>query len=260
MRVIHIITRLIVGGAQENTIASVLGLKQRFSHDVQLISGPTCGPEGSLEPLVSAEPGLLTVIPTLVRPVSPWRDAQALSQLTALLRERAPEIVHTHSGKAGILGRMAARRARVPVIIHTIHGPSFGAFQSPLANFVFRASERFAAGFTTHFVTVAQAMTEQYLAAGIGAREQFTRIFSGFPIEPFLVASNSLPLRAQLGLAPDDLVVGKVARLFHLTGHEDLFAIAPGLAAEFPRLKFLLVGDGPWRSRFEQMAARQNLG
>ena len=259
MRVTHIITRLIVGGAQENTIASVLGLKQRFSHDVQLISGPTCGPEGSLEPLAAAEPGLLTVVPPLVRPVSPWRDAQALSQLTALLRKRAPEIVHTHSGKAGILGRMAARRARVPVIIHTIHGPSFGPFQSPLANFIFRASERFAARFTTHFVTVAQAMTEQYLAAGIGIREQFTRIFSGFPIEPFLEASNSLPLRAQLGLAPDDLVVGKVARLFRLKGHEDLFAIAPALVAEFPQLKFLLVGDGPWRSRFEQMAARLNL-
>src|ERR1043166_2550337 len=105
MRVTHVITRLIVGGAQENTVASVLGLRCRPDLDVHLVSAPTPGPEGSLEPGVAAVPDLLTIVPELVRPVHPWKDALALRRLIALFRARPPDIVHTHSGKAGILGR-----------------------------------------------------------------------------------------------------------------------------------------------------------
>ena len=254
MRVTHVITRLIVGGAQENTIATVLGLHARPGVTVDLISGPTSGPEGSLENQFAACPKLLRVLPPLVRPICPWRDWRTSRQLTEIFCREKPDLVHTHSGKAGILGRLAARRARVPVIVHTIHGPSFGAFQGPLANATFRAAERWAARSTTHFVSVADAMTAQYLAAGIGQREQFTRVFSGFPLAPFLAARNDPARRAQLGLAPDDFVLGKIARLFELKGHDDLFAVAPGLVARHPHLKFLLVGDGPWRARFAERA------
>lgn len=254
MRVTHVITRLIVGGAQENTVASVLGLRKKPGLQVDLISGPTTGPEGSLENSFSENPHLLTVLPELVRPVHPWLDGRALRKLTERFRRTRPDIVHTHSGKAGLLGRLAAARAGVPVIIHTIHGPSFGGFQGALPNFLFRAAERFAAPRTTHFVSVAHAMTEQYLAAGIGRRDQYTRIFSGFPLEPFLAATNDPALRNRLGLQPDDFVVGKMARLFALKGHDDLFAAAPGLVRRCPRLKFLLVGDGPRRERFETTA------
>jgi glycosyltransferase involved in cell wall biosynthesis len=256
MRVVHVITRLIVGGAQENTIASVLGLRQKAGLEVSLISGPTTGPEGSLEPRVAGIPGLLTIVPELIRPVSPWHDWLALRKLTALFREHRPDIVHTHSGKAGVLGRLAAHAAGVPIIVHTIHGPSFGPFQNPIANRLFRAAERHAGRHTTHFVSVANAMTEQYLAAGIGRPEQYTRIFSGFDLEPFLNAKNDPALRAKLGIAPDDFVIGKVARLFEHKGHEDLFAIAPTLARAVPKLKFLLIGDGALRPRFEQLAER----
>src|SRR5262245_10584340 len=164
MRVTHVITRLIVGGAQENTVASVLGLRQKPGLNVELISGPTTGPEGSLEANLAGVPGLLTVTPHLVRPLHPWKDARALFALTRLFRTRSPDIVHTHSAKAGILGRLAARRARVPIIVHTIHGPSFGRFQGRVSNFVYAAAERRAAVVTTHFVTVSNAMTEQYVA------------------------------------------------------------------------------------------------
>jgi glycosyltransferase involved in cell wall biosynthesis len=254
MRVTHVITRLIVGGAQENTIASVLGLREKASVDVDLIAGPTHGPEGSLEPVLAGCPTLLTVVPQLVRPLHPWKDARVWQQLTELFRTRQPQIVHTHSGKAGILGRLAAARAGVPVILHTIHGPSFGPFQGPFANALFRSAERYAARVTTHFVVVAEAMKQQYLAAGIARPDQYTRIFSGFALEPFLSATNDLQLRARLGLAPDDIVIGKIARLFKLKGHDDLFAIAPALVQRCPRIKFLLVGDGPWRGRLENQA------
>ncbi|HWH71780.1 MAG TPA: glycosyltransferase family 4 protein [Candidatus Sulfotelmatobacter sp.] len=251
MRVTHVITRLIVGGAQENTIASVLGLRLKPGLEVSLLSGPSLGPEGSLESVFAPHPGVLTILPELVRPIHPWKDWLALRRLTQLFRRQQPDIVHTHSGKAGILGRLAAARAEVPTILHTIHGPSFGSFQNALANGLFRAAERHAARVTTHFVVVAEAMTRQYLAAGIGQPEQYTKVFSGFALESFLAASNHHPLRASLGLAPEDIVIGKIARLFKLKGHEDLFAVAPDLVRQCPRIKFLLVGDGPWRARFE---------
>jgi glycosyltransferase involved in cell wall biosynthesis len=254
MRVAHVITRLIVGGAQENTIASVFGLQQKPGVQVNLISGPTSGPEGSLEPLFAQNPQRLTIVPTLVRPIHPLKDLIAWRQLATLFREQAPQIVHTHSGKAGILARLAASRAGVPVIIHTIHGPSFGAFQGWPANICFRTAESAAARVTTHFVVVADAMKAQYLSAGIGRPEQYTRIYSGFNLEPFRSSTNDLALRARLGIAPEDIVVGKIARLFRLKGHDDLFAIAPPLIQDCPRLKFLLIGDGPWRHRFEEKA------
>ncbi|MBA4149576.1 MAG: glycosyltransferase family 4 protein [Verrucomicrobia bacterium] len=254
MRVTHVITRLIVGGAQENTVSTVFGLRGKPDVQVDLISGPATGPEGSLVSQFGSHPELLKIVPELVRPVYPLKDIPALRALTRIFRETKPDIVHTHSGKAGVLGRLAARRAGVPVIVHTIHGPSFGAFQGALPNLIFRSAERYAARATTHFISVANAMTEQYLAAGIGQPEQYTRVFSGFDIAPFSGARNDLALRQQLGLAADDFVVGKIARLFELKGHDDLFAIAPELVQQCPRMKFLFVGDGKWRQKFEFQA------
>ncbi|MDB6019292.1 MAG: glycosyl transferase group 1 [Pedosphaera sp.] len=254
MRVTHVITRLIVGGAQENTIASVLGLQGKPGLEARLISGPSPGPEGSLESCFAGSPQLLTHLPDLVRPIHPWKDYLAWRNLVRMFRAESPDIVHTHSGKAGVLGRLAAARAGVPLIVHTIHGPSFGPFQGAAANGVFRHAERRAARVTHHFVTVADAMKEQYLAAGIGKPEHYTRIFSGFPLEPFLSATNDPVLRTRWGIGPDDIVVGKIARLFKLKGHDDLFDIAPALVRERPKVKFLLVGDGPWRERLEKRA------
>ena len=261
MRVTHIITRLIVGGAQENTLATVAGLRQIPGVEAHLISGLTTGPEGSLEPDARQVMGeqRFVAVPELVRPIHPLKDLLALRNLERILRAQSPDVVHTHSGKAGILGRFAAKRAGVPIIVHTIHGPSFGKFQNAPANCIFRAAEKSAAGATSHFIVVADAMREQYLAAGIGRPEQYTKIFSGFNIEPFLAAHNDLQLRAKLGIAPDDFVIGKIARLFKLKGHDDLFAVAPDLVQQNPKVKFLLIGDGPWRGRFEQLAKRLGL-
>ncbi len=254
MRVTHVITRLVIGGAQENTVASVLGLRQRPDIRVDLISGPTTGPEGSMVSRFSQSPEVLTIVPSLIRPVHPFKDIECLLQLTRIFRLRQPDIVHTHSGKAGILGRLAARRARVPVIIHHIHGPSFGPFQGPIANSVFTAAERFAAKFTTHFVCSANAMSRLYLAAGIGRPEMYTRLVSGFKVEPFLNAKNDPVLRNKLGLATDDFVIGKIGRLARLKGHEDLFAAMRFVLPRYPRARLLLIGDGGQRAHLEMMA------
>ena len=255
MRVSHVITRLIVGGAQENTLSSVLGLGRISDWEVELISGLTSGPEGSLEPIARAVPGLLRLESSLIRPVHPLMDALAYLRLRSHFRRTRPHIVHTHSGKAGIVGRFAARHAGVPQVIHTIHGPSFGPFQGPAANAMFRGAERAAGRQTDHFVVVAEAMARQYLDAGIGDSAQYTRIFSGFDLAPFLGVQRDLELAQRLGIRPGEFVVGKVARLFQLKGHDELFAAAVEMVRRVPNVRFLLLGDGPWRARFETMAA-----
>jgi glycosyltransferase involved in cell wall biosynthesis len=251
MRVTHIITRLVIGGAQENTLATIAGLRQKAGVEVKLISGPTTGPEGSLENAAAQIPGLLTLVPELVRPVHPLKDFAALRKLEKILREQKPDLVHTHSGKAGILGRLAAKRAGVPIIIHHIHGPSFGNFQGAPANLIFTAAEKYAARVTSHFFCSANAMTRLYLAAGIGHPSMFTRIFSGFDLAPFLCATNDLALRRQLGFAENHFVIGKIARLFRLKGHADLIAAFAQVLPQVPHARLLLIGDGQLRGDLE---------
>ena len=251
MRVTHVITRLVVGGAQENTLYTIVGLRQKPGLEVKLISGPTIGPEGSLEEQARKIPDLLTVVPELVRPVHPLKDFFALRKLERLLREQQPDLVHTHSGKAGILGRLAAKRAGVPIIVHHIHGPSFGNFQGPAANWIFTAAEKHAARVTDHFFCSADAMKKLYLSAGIGNPSMYTRIFSGFNLEPFLNATNDLVLRKQLGLTPEHFVIGKIGRLFHLKGHADLIATFAKIAPNIPHARLLIVGDGLLRCELE---------
>src|SRR5437868_5790707 len=118
MRVTHVITRLIIGGAQENTVGSVLGLREKPDLQVDLISGLTDGPEGSLENRFAGCPDALRIVPELVRPIRPWLDWRSLRRLRNIFRQERPDIVHTHSGKAGIVGRLAAAQAAVPIIIH----------------------------------------------------------------------------------------------------------------------------------------------
>ncbi len=262
MRVTHIITRLVVGGAQENTLSTIRGLVSKPDLEVKLISGPSVGPEGSLEneahklfgaPGNPTTPGKdFLIVPELVRPVHPLKDFLALRQLEAILRAQKPDLVHTHSGKAGVLGRYAAHRAGVPVIIHHLHGPSFGTFQGPLANWIFTAAEKSAGRVTDHFFCSAAAMTKLYLDAGIGKPGMYTRIFSGFNLEPFLNTTNDLALRRQLGLAEHHFVIGKVARIFRLKGHADLLAAFAKMLPEVPQARLLFVGDGSLRGEIER--------
>jgi len=169
--------------------------------------------------------------------------------------------VHTHSGKAGILGRVAAHRAGVPVVIHTIHGPSFHERQNFLANAFLRAAERRAAAYTNRFISVADAMSDLYVSAGIAPRERFVTIYSGIEVEPFLRPAGCRErVRAELGIAPDELVVGKIARLFHLKGHSDVLKSFVLVRQRFAKARLLFVGDGILRERLRQEAAALGIG
>ena len=258
-RVVHFITRLIIGGAQENTLLTVEDQHRLYEDEVTLISGPGLGPEGTLVERAQAGGLDLRIIPELRRSIHPWRDWQSYRRLVELLREIRPEIVHTHSSKAGILGRMAAAKLGIPAV-HTIHGASFHYGQNPLAHHSYILAEKFAARHCQRFISVCDAMTDQYVAAGIAPRERFVTIYSGMEVEPFLNPPRSRDeVRRELGLRPEHVVITKVARLFHLKGHECVIAAAARVAREHPQVRFVFVGDGILRGQFERQIAEAGL-
>lgn len=251
MHVVHIITRLIVGGAQENTLLTVEDQQQLHGDRVTLITGPGLGPEGSLKPRALAAGVDLRLVPEFRRNLHPWRDWSSYRTLIRLLQEIRPEIVHTHSSKAGILGRRAANRLGIPVV-HTIHGAAFHYGQKWYAKSLYRWLERQAGPGTAKFISVADAMTDQYVAAGVAPREKFVTISSGFDVEPFLNPPRSREtVRRELGIADDEVVIGKAGRLFPLKGHEFVIAAAGEVLQRNPRVRFLFVGDGILRGEFE---------
>lgn len=245
MRIAHIITRLIIGGAQENTVFTCEDLMRTYGDDVLLVTGPPLGPEGSLVDRARASGIPMEVVPQLRRAIHPWRDLVSYFRLKRVLRDFGPEVVHTHSAKGGFLGRAAARAAGVPAIIHGVHGAPFHPYQGALARGLFRACERWAAARCDAFVSVADAMTDLMVNAGVAPREKFTTVYSGMEVEPFLHADRQRePARRQLGYRPEHVVVGKVARLFRLKGHEYLIQAARRVVEAVPQVRFLLVGDG----------------
>lgn len=259
MRIAHVITRLIIGGAQENTLLSCEGQHDR-GHEVTLITGPAIGPEGSLMQRARSYGYRVEVIDELRRSILPLKDVLTFLTLKNRIAELRPDIVHTHSSKAGIIGRWAAHRAGVRAIVHTIHGLAFTASTSPLVNGVYRQLERMTAPITKRIVCVANAMREQSLKEEIGTPGQYVTVYSGMETAPFI--HPRVPrdeTRRRLGIEESDIVVGTIARLFHLKGHEDLLDIAQLLCTDFPRLRFLWVGEGVLRGDFEKRIAAMGL-
>lgn len=256
MRIAHVITRMIVGGAQENTLFTCKDLVALHGDDVLLITGPSHGPEGELLRRDAAPGVVIRELDSLRRSIHPWRDLVAYREIRRELRAFRPDVVHTHSAKGGVLGRLAAWSLRAPAVVHTVHGAPFHPYQSALARNVYRWCEWYAAGKCHHLVSVADAMTDLLVEARVAPREKFTTILSGMEVGPFLEsAAHREPVRRELGLAPDDVVIGKIARLFPLKGHEFLLRAAPEIVRRSPRVKFLLVGDGVLREQVEQEAA-----
>jgi glycosyltransferase involved in cell wall biosynthesis len=260
MRIAHVITRLILGGAQENTVLTCEDLVHVWGDDVLLVTGPPLGPEGSLMDRARAGGVPMEVVPSLRRPIHPWRDAAAYRRIRSILRDFQPEVVHTHSAKGGVLGRAAGTRLGVPAVVHTVHGAPFHPYQGRGARAVFRACERWAARRCHAMVSVADAMTDLMVTGGVAPREKFTTVYSGMEVEPFLDSARHRDrVRRELGFGPGHVVVGKVARLFHLKGHEYLVRAAEQVVRQVPAARFLLVGDGILRERLRRQIAEAGL-
>ncbi|WP_169974801.1 glycosyltransferase family 4 protein [Tautonia rosea] len=257
MHIVHVITRLILGGAQENTLLTVEGLHHRYGDDVTLITGPAEGPEGDLFDRAERQGLQVELMPELVRAIRPGTDWKAYQKLRQAIRRLNPEVVHTHSSKAGIVGRAAAWDEKVPLVVHTIHGLPFGPSEKPWRNRLYIGLERWAAKRCHAIVSVCDAMTEQALAAGVGMPEQFQTVYSGMEVEPFLNPPRPRDeIRRELGLADHDVAFATVARLFERKGHEDILEIAPRVLRQNPNVRFVWIGSGILRDRLEAEADR----
>ncbi len=261
MKIVHVITRLILGGAQENTLLTVDGLHHRHGDDVTLITGPAEGPEGDLFDRAKARGLKVELMPELIRAIRPAADWKAYRALRSSIRRLRPEVVHTHSSKAGIIGRAAAWDERVPAVVHTIHGLPFGPSEFPLKNRLYVGLERWAARRCHAIVGVCDAMAEQALAEGVGRPEQYSTVYSGMDVDAFLnPARPRAEIRRELGLLDGEVAFGTVARLFERKGHDDILAAAPAVLASNPQVRFVFIGDGILRDRLKADAARLGVG
>ena len=225
-------------------------LVREYGDEVLLVTGPALGPEGSLLRRARAGGGNVEVVPQLRRAIHPWRDWASYRRIKRLLRDFRPDVVHTHSAKAGVLGRAAAWSLGVPAVVHTVHGAPFHPYQGRGARALFCNLERWAARRCHAMVSVADAMTERMVEAGVAPREKFTTVFSGMEVEPFLDAERHRDrVRRELGYRPEHVVVGKIARMFHLKGHEYVIRAAGQVVRRNANVRFLLVGDGLLRRR-----------
>jgi len=260
MRIAHIITRLILGGAQENTVLCCEDLIHFFGEDVLLITGPPLGPEGSLLERARKNGVPVEIVPSLRRAINPWLDWQSYWAIRRILRHFRPDVVHTHSAKAGILGRLAAWKLGVPVIVHTVHGAPFHPYQSRLARWFCREAEKWAARYCDKLITVADAMKDLLIRHGVAPPDKCVTILSGMEVEPFLTCEVSREeARKELGYSPQHIVVGKIARLFRLKGHDDLIAAANQAVRINPQLRFLCVGGGVLEKQLKKQVSRLGL-
>jgi glycosyltransferase involved in cell wall biosynthesis len=173
------------------------------------------------------------------------------------MKRGAFDVVHTHSSKAGILGRIAARLAGVETVVHTLHGLVFHPYQAGWKNALYIRLKRLAAPLSDSIIGVSQTTIDGALAAGIGAPEQYVKIFSGMELEPFLeVRIATAEAKRRLSIPETAPVVGKIARLFPLKGHDDFLKAAARIAAAEPECRFLLVGDGIRRRELAEEARR----
>ena len=297
MKIVHIITRLILGGAQENTLITCKLLAER-GHDVTLITGPAIGPEGQLFDQTKGQKYRTIVLDEMRRAIEPFKDYAGYGKLKELLRELKPDIVHTHSAKAGILGRFAAwslkgtwgprgeavpalRRAGIlpapgsagqgqdalattilrPAVVHTLHGLSFHPYQGPWLNRFYIAVEKAAARRTDYFISVADAMTEQSKDEGIGVDKPYITAYSAIDEEQFLApipGEKRLAFRHRYEIPPDAVVLVTIARLFELKGHDYIIESAQELSKRFANVIWLFVGDGNLADDYKEQI--RNLG
>lgn len=268
---LHLITKLELGGAQENTLDTCERLdRSRFR--VGLIFGPGGSYDDRARAMKQAHVEALDV---LVREVDPRRDLKSVIKLAARIRVLYDEhrrlgfdprafIVHTHSSKAGVLGRFAARAARVPIVVHTIHGFGFYEGQGAAAKAAFVAAERAAAKLTDAFISVSRASLGEAQSRGIVSPQHLARVIrSGFSLEALRAASTAeakreargvlgVPLDAELILCVANLKPQKDPRTF-----VEAFAL---LAAERPKAICLYAGDGELRPEIERAIAAFQLG
>ncbi len=250
---------MIVGGAQENTLLTVIGLDAMPEYEVTLLSGIDKGREGEL--LSQArETTQLIVLPEMGRSINPFSDVVAFWKLYKVIRAGRYHIVHTHSSKAGVLGRLAAWLAGTPLIVHTLHSLVFHDYQPWIANRTWRIVKKICAKVTDYYISVSEVIVEKAIAAGIAKPEKFRTIYSGMELDWFLSAKfDTEKVKKEFGIPSDVPVVGKIARLFPLKGHDQLMDAAPEIVKRIPNVRFFLIGDGILLEHLQERARESGI-
>lgn len=255
IRVLHAITMLELGGAQRNTLDTVARLdRNRF--EVAL----ACADRGELlDEARGLDDTTLFPLRHLRREVRPLADILAFLELRRAMRSFGAEIVHTHSSKAGVLGRAAARAERSPVVVHSIHGFGFGPYQAPLVRSAFALAERVAARWTTHFIAVSRENLDEGVRLGLFAVDDARVIRSGIDLDAFRQAAGGEALRAELGIPIGVPLVVQVSCFKPQKAPERFVEVAARLSGRLPETHFLLVGDGELRGRLERLRTTAGL-
>lgn len=257
-KVLLVITLFSIGGATETVVNLAAGLLAK-RYAVKIVTGPPLKNEGDLFAQAKAAGIEVEVMDDLVRDINPWRDAVCLFKLTALMRREQYDIVHTHSSKAGFLGRIAGWLAGVPRVLHTIHGLPYHDYQHPFWKWTYIALEKAAAYFCDTIICVSDAIIENCVRTSIAPRNKFVQIRSGFETKHFIEElSHREEIRNRYGFAPDDVIAGTISRIAPLKGHDHIIALAQRTKGTMPALKFFFVGDGESKQEMERTV--QTLG
>ena len=255
-KVIHVITKLELGGAQKVTLMTLERLP-RDRYELGLVTGP----DGLLVDWATRIEGLEPVwMPSLIREVRPIQDLKALFSMLRLFRSEKPQIVHTHSSKAGILGRWAARLAGVPFIFHTAHGFGFHDFQRPLVKRVYVWLERVTSKITTKLVVVSYANAEKGERNGVFQRGDWILCRDAISVTEFMQPGPRRQKLSEWGIPNDKLVVGMIACLKPQKSPIDFVDVAARVLKENAQAHFVLAGDGELRPQVESRIEEHGIG
>lgn len=259
IKVLHTITRLIVGGAQENTILTAQ-LLDNNKYDVEVVSGIQLGAEGSLFEEAKKRNVEVTKFSNLVREISPLKDLIHLFEMIFFLYKKNYHIIHTHSSKAGIIHRIAAKIANVPITIHTVHGWSFHDELSSFSKKFYILLEKICSTFTDKIITVTDYDIKKGLTENIGKSEQYSTIHSSIEIERYKTPSKSkLKIIKELGINKNNIIVGTVSRMSAQKAPIDFMKAAKIICQKYPNTQFLFVGDGELRNEVENYIIQNGL-
>ena len=263
IKVVHIITRFDQGGSAENTFLTIRGL-DRDRYDVTLVRGLSLesNMNGAEQKVVDERLAELSrcgvkvvTVPELVRRVDPLRDIKAFVSIVGIIRQERPIIVHTHTSKAGLLGRSAAFLCRVPVIIHTPHGHVFWGYFTSWKTRFFIFLERVFALLTDRIITLTNQEKKDHIDVRIGREDQFRTIHSGVELKKFSESGvDPRSARENLGIPHDALVVGTVGRLIPIKGSNFLLEAAGEVIKEKPETVFVFLGEGELQKQMEKRA------
>ena len=255
IRVLRVIGRLNVGGPSIHVVNLAAGLDPS-RYEQLLVIGHESPAEGSMLDYALSRgvwPHRIQEIVTAFN-LAP-RDGIALKRLFSLMRLYRPHIVHTHTAKAGLLGRIAARLAGVPIIVHTFHGHVLHGYYGPVQNWALRRMERTLAWFSHRLVTVSEQVKKELVEYGVAGAERISVIPLGLDLQPYLDAgARRGEFRREMGLSSDAKLVGIVGRIFPVKNHALFLESAARIAAAEPVARFVIVGDGLLRFALEQQA------